>query len=467
VTHAYLGLTAFDLTATAIGYAVLHGLGLRLGIRGTALAFFTGWAVLGVGLTTLLTLGVSVDLAVILVFSALVAGASLSLRRIFPVLERPRPDTQRDPLLRGLVLLGGGLLALGLVTAFIYGLRAEADSSQDLYTTWLVRAKSVYYFHDFSTGLSGIGTYWPHSFVSYPMLMPVLTAVSFHFMGSAQAGTVLLPLEQSIVVIAFFGSLVTLLSSHVPRWLLYPSLSMLLLAPGYWHRVIFVLPDLTLAYFVTLVGVAGILWLEEQRGAWLVLGTLFVAAATLTKAEGLGLGGGMAVAVVGAAVAMHRRRGLRSAVLLAGVVFIEPWYHWLSSHGLPLSSGEYSWSELFHAHFLSKNFWKLRYALVNMERWVFSGAEWLLIPALIVVTLLLVAPTRRAISAAVAGWLVAAFSAIAAVYWIGKLDVHSYVAYSMTRITTVLPIVAGTMIPLLLGLAIEHRARAAARAETP
>ena len=98
-----------------------------------------------------------------------------------------------------------------------------------------------------------------------------------------------------------------------------------------------------------------------------------------------------------------------------------------------------------------------------MQRWVFDGSEWLLIPALIAATLVLVSTTRRAIVAAVAAWLVAAFSAIAAVYWVGKLEVHSYVAYSMTRITTVLPIVAGTMIPLLLGLAIEHRARSASR----
>lgn len=465
MTHAYLGLAGFDLTAIAVGYGLLDGLGVlrttRRRILGAPLAFFTGWALLGASLSTWLALGLRVNLATIAVFALVAFAGSIRLRRFFPGLERTPGPESREPLLRGLTLLGGCLLFLGLLAAFVYGLRAEADSSQDLYTTWLVRAKAVYYFHGFSTGLSGIGTYWPHSFVSYPMLMPVLTATSFHFMGSAQ--TVLLPLQQSIVVIAFFGSVVTLLSSHVPRWILYPSLSMLLVAPGYWHRVIFVLPDLTLAYFVTLAGVAGILWLEEQRGAWLVLGALFVAAATLTKAEGLGLAGGMALVVIGAGYAMYGIRGLRSVVLLVGSLFILPWYHWLSSHGLPLSSGEYSFGDLFQPHLLSEDFWKLRYALASMQRWVFDGSEWLLIPALIAATLVLVSTTRRAIVAAVAAWLVAAFSAIAAVYWVGKLEVHSYVAYSMTRITTVLPIVAGTMIPLLLGLAIEHRARSASR----
>ena len=457
MTQAYLGLVAFDLTAIAVGYALLHGLGMRPELRRLPLAFLSGWALIGVLLSTWLALGFSVNLLVVLVVAVVAIAVSVWCRRFFPTLEQhplPRPD---DALRRGLIVLGGALLALGLVTAFIYGLRAEADSSQDLYTTWLVKAKAIYFFHRFSTDLSGTGTYSPHSFASYPMLMPTLTATSFHFMGAAR--TVLLPLQQSLVVIAFFGSVITLVSARVPRWILYPALSMLLLAPGYWHRVIFVLPDLTLGYFVALAGVVGILWLEEQRDAWLVVGVLFVAAATLTKAEGLGLAGGIAIVVIAAGVAMHGLRGLRALVLLLGSLFIVPWFVWLSNHDLPHSSGEYSWRDLFRPHLLSENFWRLRYALVNMERWVFDGATWLLIPALIIATLVVVATTRRALAAAVAGWLVAAFSAIAAVYWIGRPDVHTYVGYSMTRITTVLPIVAGTMIPLLLGLAIEHRER--------
>ncbi len=313
MTHGYLGLVAFDLTTLAVGYAALYGLGLirtrRLALRGVALAFFTGWALLGVCLTTALVCGLHFDLLSVLVTEVLLIGVSLGVRRFFPTLARDPLPEGRNPLLLALAALGAGVIVVALVVAFVSGLHADADASYDLYAFWLLKAKAIYFFHDVSTAPSGTGTY-VHP--SYPLLMPTLTATSFEFMGGAR--TLLLPLQQSILPMAFFGSIATLVSSHVPRWLTYPSLAMLIVAPGFSYRIIFVLPDLNLAFLFVLAAVAAILWIEEQRAGWLVLATLFLTAGVLTKAEAEGWAIMLIVALVAASAAVHGRRGLRTSL---------------------------------------------------------------------------------------------------------------------------------------------------------
>jgi hypothetical protein len=457
VIHAYLGLAGFDVWATAVGYALLYGLGVvrtrRVALRSVAFAFFTGIAVLGVVLTTALSIGIGLNLVTIVGFSLLVTAVSLAIRRRFSALDRgPLANQRSDPLTRMLVLGGAAVLVLALGAACIAAFNANADASYDIWINWVMKGKAIYYFHHLSTGLSGTARY---VHINYPLLLPTLIATEFHWMGGDHP--VLLPLQQSIILTAFFGSVVTLLSAHVPRFAIYPWLAMLVVAPAFWLRAIYVLPDLTLAYFIALAALTGILWLEEQRTAWLILATIFLATGTLIKNEGLPLGGLLIVALVGAAFVLHGRRGLQSLVLFLGIAIIEPWHLWLSRHGLPTAAAEYDWHELFHPHYLDRKLWRLTYALESMERWILAGDTWLLVPPLVVAALLLVALTHRTLALVVAGWLIASFFGISVVFWIGRPDVGWYVGYAANRIMTTLPIVACTAVPLLLGLAIERR----------
>jgi CBS-domain-containing membrane protein len=146
-------------------------------------------------------------------------------------------------------------------------------------------------------------------------------------------------------------------------------------------------------------------------------------------------------------------------VLLLGLAVIEPWHLWLTSHGRSTATAEYDWHKVFHPHYLHEKFWRLRYALLSMERWIFAGDVWLLVPPLVAAALVLVAFRRPALALVIAGWLVAAFFGISLVFWIGRPDVGWYVGYAAFRIMTTLPIVACTAVPLLLGLAMAQRSR--------
>ena len=75
----------------------------------------------------------------------------------------------------------------------------------------------------------------------------------------------------------------------------------------------------------------GILWLDERQKAWLVLTTVFLGAAALTKAEGVLLSGLLAVVLLATDAAVRRRGARASLVLLLGPLAIVPWKIWLAT----------------------------------------------------------------------------------------------------------------------------------------
>ncbi len=163
MTHAYLGLAVFDVMATALGYALLFGLGFvrrRADVlRYLGLAFLGGWAAIGVAVALGVSLGVDPAIRNVLLLAAAIAAVCIGAGRVFPALARPTRPRDRDPLLRVAGLAGAGLLSIALLGSFVYALRAGADYYWDTWAFWIPKAKAIYYFHGLDTGLSGFLTY--------------------------------------------------------------------------------------------------------------------------------------------------------------------------------------------------------------------------------------------------------------------------------------------------------------------
>jgi hypothetical protein len=456
VTHAYLGLAAFDVVVTLAGYAVLAGLGFVRGgqaaLWSVGLAFFTGWALMGVLSSLALTAGldttsVPASLAVLAVLVAIAFGVG----RRLPRFERPQAPGDRELLLRGIALAGGLLLVLGLGAGIVYSIRQAADPRWDVWAVWLPKAKAIYYFHGLATGLGGFTTYGNPN---YPPLIPAITAGTFHFMGGAH--TAVLPLQESVLGVMWAAAVVALVGPRVPRWLLFPLLALVTLAPDFWSRLSTVLPDQTVGYLLALGGCAGILWLEERRNVYLVLAAIFIGGATLTKDEGSMLGLLLVLVLIGAAIAQPSRRWPAALALLVGPALIEPWHLWLSEHHVTAKAEHYRWSRLVDFGYLSHKYWRLEYALPKMAGFLFYGGHWTLVPPLVIGGLLVAAWWLRGLAVALAVWLVVGFFGLASVYWIGTYNIYWYVGYSAHRVVATLPLVAGTLLPLLLALALER-----------
>ena len=73
------------------------------------------------------------------------------------------------------------------------------------------------------------------------------------------------------------------------------------------------MPDATLAYLLAAAAIVCVIWLYEPNRAWLVLGVVFLAAATLAKLEGFVFSLLLVAVVVVAGFVLRRRRGAPGA----------------------------------------------------------------------------------------------------------------------------------------------------------
>jgi hypothetical protein len=281
-----------------------------------------------------------------------------------------------------------------------------------------------------------------------------MNATTFHFAGGFHPS--LLPFQQALLGVAFLLAVLALLDRHVPRWISLPSLALLVTAPWFWWRLQSILPDQTLGYLIAAAALTSLLWLVEQRLAWLALALVFLMAASLVKLEGSLFGTLLVVVVLVAGFALHRRAARPGLLLVLGPAGIVPWHLWLVHHGLRASASDYSVTDLLRPSYLADRTFRLHHAL-NALRGAGGDAQAGAIMYLSFVVLLVVASRIPVITAAVAAWLALALFGLASIYWIGRPNIDAYLEVSVTRVGATIIIVAATLTPLLLGLGLKPR----------
>jgi hypothetical protein len=173
------------------------------------------------------------------------------------------------------------------------------------------------------------------------------------------------------------------------------------------------------------------------------------------------LGALLAAVIAATAFATRGRRAYPVLLLALGPASIEVWHRWLVEHHQSTSTPEYSWTDLLHPGFLADRLDRLGFAAHKMML-VFNPQYWTLLVPIVLVDLVIVSGRARAPAAAILAWLVVGFFGLATVYWIGRPELHFYVSTSAHRVVDNLPIVAASVLPLLLGLALERRSAAGA-----
>lgn len=298
-------------------------------VRLSGLAYMTGVAALGVALTVELVMGVPFSIATVLLTLAALAAAGLASGR---VAQRPLPA-------RGDV--GGakfgvvGVMSVALLAVFAEALfragRLKALSAWDAWAFWVAKAKGIYLY-------GGLDEQFFRELPNaiYPPLLPALEASAFAFMGSADVVT--LHLQLWFFFVGFVAAIAGLLAPRVPPLLLWPILLVVLVAPRVASRALEPQADFLLDYFVALGALLLALWLVERSGWQLLSATLFLAAAMLTKREGLLLTACALVAALAASWSWRRLAWPRLvAVGLCAFALTIPWRIWFTSRDL---SGE-------------------------------------------------------------------------------------------------------------------------------
>ena len=330
--HAALGLLALNLLF------LLAGLSLLAAARGFAtwgevlrlagVAYLVGTGATVVLATEILIYGgpVTVPAVVALALAVAAIGTGVAVR-----LGRPWPRqrafaSRREPLL----LLGVLAAALSVVCleAFYRVAHLQGPESFDGWAFWTAKAKAIYFFggldeHLFRT-LPG---------ATYPILLPTLHAIAFHFMGSAD--TVTLHLQYWLLMAGFVGAVAGLLRPRIPLVVIWPFLLVMLVMPEFGARALQPQADILLDYFFAASTLALALWLLERED-WLLLpyGVL-LAAAMSTKREGQLFAGCLVAAAL--VVTWREKRGAWPRIVgVAAIAFVFeiPWRIWFSSRHL-------------------------------------------------------------------------------------------------------------------------------------
>jgi hypothetical protein len=258
-----------------------------------------------------------------------------------------------------------------------------------------------------------------------------------------------------------------LIDRFTPRWLSLPALALLVTTPWYWWRLHSLLPDQTVAYLLVAAALTCVLWLHERRSAWLWLALVFLSAASLAKIEGALFGGILAAVTIAVGLLRDRRAALPGVVLLLAPLALVPWRVWLIRNHVPTSNPQYNTSKVLSPGFLSGHLHRLWFAVHFMVRAPFVLERLTLVVIVFAAAALGIAGLRvPALALTVAAWLALSFLALATIYWVGGQPIGWYLSTSASRVGTTLIVAAGTVAPLLLGLAMAREADAAQESTT-
>ena len=332
--HAALGLVALNALFLVAGCGVLFAIrGWRSWselLRLAGLAYLLGVAAVTLIETWALVAGASAHVAVVLAISLGTAaagfGAGAVLGRRPPrtlLLAEPR---RREPFL-WLGVLGAGLVGLWLA-AFLRVAQGQGLSEYDAWAFWTTKAKAIYFFGQLDPTVFTT-VYNP----SYPILVPALEAMDFHFMGAPD--TTLLHVQFWALLAGFVFAVAGLLRPRVPLAIVWPFLALLAVLPGVNQQVLAPQGDLPLAFFFGVGALCVALWLLD-REPWLLLAAGVLAAAAMsTKREGQLLVAGLLLGAVVASWGRWRRVAALVVTLALAFATTIPWQQWRSRHHVP------------------------------------------------------------------------------------------------------------------------------------
>ena len=429
---------------------MLLGLGLvrrpRVAIAAAGLALFVGWTVTALCLSLGLVVGIDPSVrSAVLVWVALVAASLLVAWRV------PRPRAFRPPL-REVAWPGRIAAAVGVatLTAYLGALLVRSWEPTgilhaDAWYQWLVKAKILYFFGGLDTGTGGFTSQFNPD---YPPLHPTSEALVFDAAGGAN--TLELARVHWALAAAFLLGAAWMLAPRVRPAILWPSLAVLALAPGFGDLVGSSLADEPLAMLIALAGLAALIWLLEDDGRYALLAGLFLAAAVATKNEGLMLA---LVVVAGLASTSEGRRHWRVLVgLTTGIVGVEAiWRIWLSRHSVP-PNPFYDLSDVFHPIYLLDRAHRLQYGLAELLGQLTTPSRWLLIVPATLLLALLAARRAPLVSLFVTVVVVLDVLGFATVYWLSGVDLHFYVDNTVGRLPVFIAVFCGVVFPLVLSI---------------
>ncbi len=433
--RAIAGLLALNGAFAVMGTTVVwafRGFALWTDVlRLAGLGYLVGVASFGVVWTQLLVVGVPFGGWAIVV--SLVAGTAIAVA--FGIRAgRPYP-TRLGSGARGssasLVVTATGVALVGLLLEALFrSARLQSLQAFDAWAFWVPKAKAIYFFGGLDEQL-----FTTTANPTYPPLLPILDAAAFHAMGSAD--TITFHLQFWFLVTGAVAAIAGCLYRHVPAWLLWPPLVVVMVVPRFSGRLLTPQADVLVDVLFVVAALLLALWLRDRLPWRLAAATVLLAGATLTKREGLFFAA-VALAVTFAAMWSTRRASWPALAVVTCIVVVAavPWRLWYRSHGL---TGEAP-SDLGLGASLDRALDSLRLSVDVL----FDTSLWSVVPFVLLIAL-----------AACAAWgdrrLAAVLASVVALLFLGGAWVtYSYTELPITAVEALNPIVRYTGVIIVL-----------------
>jgi hypothetical protein len=367
--RALSGLAALNLSYALVGLALLWSFGaLRTWnavARLVGLGYLVGLAAFGVLWTTLLVVGVPFDgMAIVVSLVALaVAGAALARYRGMTVHHGPR----RAPATWTVLVAAAGIALTGVFLESLFrSARIQSLQAYDAWAFWVPKGKAIYFFHGLD---EHVFTTTPNSM--YPPLQPIVDATAFHAIGGPDAAT--LHVQFWFLIVGAVAAVVGLLHRHVPVWLLWPPVLLVLVVPRFSVLMLAPLADVLVDLLVVVAALLVALWIRDTAGWRLAAAGVLLAGAVNTKREGIVF----AACILVAAFVASRPRSWPPLALtsLAVGLAVVPWRIWTERHDI--SSGAPSSFETD----------RLAGALRLSSDVLYSNARWSVLPVVATIAL--------------------------------------------------------------------------------
>ena len=438
------------LMQTLAGLGVLAAIGLLgptvradLG-RNLALAPLAGMAWTGVVAATLATFGSrlsAVGLAALTL--ATCAAGAVAVRHLRPpasdVLEQAhaaQPWVER-------AFVAGALLALGaVIVAAAAVFRVKPLQEYDGWAMWGMKSRAI----------ASLGAADPDVFAStayarlhleYPLLLPSLHALPLQLEDGFSSNTVVL--SCFAIGLAGLAAVWGLLRDRVRASILVPFVAALATAPAFFGQLATGYADVPLAAFVAAGVVASGRWLLDDERAWLALMTLFVAAATLTKNEGLLFGVATYAALL---IAAEGRRRAVSLSALIVVLAYAPWRAYVAINDL--GAPDYKLSSSLNLPWIAGRLDRIPEAANGLLSRALDPQQFtviLLLGIAAIVAALVFGPRRLGLLAG--GFAAFSFAGLTWIYVLTPEEVASFLSTNGDRVIVSLVVGLTAMAPLL------------------
>jgi hypothetical protein len=331
--RAILGLAALNGAYAVLGVTLLWAIrGLPRWsdvLRLAGLGYLLGVAAFGVVWTQLLVVGVPFGgwgIVLSLACGTVAAGV------VGAALGRPWPrgfgDVGRHASSAALLVTAVGVALTGLLLEALFrAARLQGLQAYDAWAFWVPKGKAIYFFGGLD---EQVFTTFPGP--TYPPLVPILDAASFHAMGGVDTTT--FHLQYWFLALGGVAAIAGVLYRHVPAWLLWPPLLLVLTTPRVASGLLVPQADVLVDILFVVGALLVALWLRDQHDWRLAAAAVLFAGAGLTKREGLLFAAStLAVALV---ASFGRRRAAWPRLLAVGALVglaALPWRLWYRSRG--------------------------------------------------------------------------------------------------------------------------------------